>query len=116
MAQFISKAKELISNKAHFEVMRGTLEQNDEYVSKDGDVTEVRRDQAVKLASSKSSWGSYFTEIMAVRDAHNNEALEEYFPTFVKYPNLEMMFSKVKEIGQVQALIKELDLPLRKLS
>ena len=39
--QRLTAVKKLVGNKAHIELMRGTVKQNDTYVSKEGSVTEL---------------------------------------------------------------------------
>ena len=59
---------------------------------------------------------AHFQEIQEAKSAYeddSNEALEEHFPSFVKFPNLLKMLQRSKDKSRVQALQAETNKPLR---
>ena len=46
-------------------------------------------------------------------ESDSNEALEDFFPSFAKYPNLEAMLNKIKDIERIKILDEEMAKPLR---
>lgn len=64
-----------------------------------------------------TTYGAHYNELFDVREAHkedSNEAFEQFFPSYVKYPNLSKMLSMITEKHRMEELFKSLDKPLRK--
>lgn len=110
----LTQVKKIIGNTAHLEQMRGTIEQNDKYVEKDGKVSQFGNEHIKN--NSQRNYGPHFQEIIDAKTAYasdSGEALEEYFPTFVKYPSLGKMLMKIKDVIRVERLKNEMDSELR---
>lgn len=106
--------KEIVGDRAHLEKMRGNVKQNDQYVEKEGDHTFLG-DISIREKSEKN-YGPHFDEILDAKAAYasdSGEALEDYFPTFVKYPSLQKMLMKVKDTIRVERLRQEMNSELR---
>ena len=71
--------------------MRGTIDQNDKYVSKKGNVYELGDRNLIHLKATHE-WGTHINEINTVRDLSrddSNEAFEEHSASFVKFPTFK---------------------------
>ena len=89
--------------------MQGNIEQNDNYVSKEGDVTTLGDESLCKF-KSKPGWGSHIEEINEVRQTHkddSNKAFEEHFPTYVKFPTLKKQLQEIKKSQRYQNITDE---------
>ena len=101
--------KKIIGPTPHFEHMQGTVKQNDKYVSKDRDDTQLG-DEGLCRYSTQSTCGSHVPELNQVRDAHrddSDDAFEEHFASFVQYPSLKKHLKETKRSKRYSDIIEK---------
>ena len=100
------QAKAALGQRFCLSLLIGSLAENDHHLGKDDDEAEEYGDKGLKRQIN-NGWGTHVLEINEAKIAYmddENHALEDFTPTFVKYPRLETTCQKLKRNRQLQKL------------
>ena len=91
------QAKALIGQQAVLTLLKGSLNENDHLIERTGECEDHGNTALKKQVNN--AWGPHVGEIQEAKTAFlddESQALEDFTPTFVKYPKLEAVCKKIK--------------------
>ena len=100
------QAKVALGQRVCLSLLKGSLNENDHRLDRDDDEVEEYGDKGLKKQIN-NAWGTHVQEIHEAKMAYmedENHALEDFTPTFVRYPRLESTCQKLKLSRQLVKL------------